>query len=376
MGHEVHMVTSLTIESEKTDWFETSEEGINIHWYPVRYQNKFDFYSRILAFLKFSLAASKKGMTLDGDIVFATSTPLTIIIPGYFVAKKLSIPLVFEVRDLWPELPIAIGALKNPIMKFVARALEKFAYKNSSKVIALSDGMRDGVLKSGYSSKDVSVIPNSCDLNFFKIDDEVKVRNDFRERNGIPLDAKVILYAGTFGKVNGVSYLVDLAFELRAEKDLFFLAVGHGAEFESVCHQAAERGVLDKNMRILASLPKDQMPVLFCTADFVTSLFIPLIEMEANSANKFFDGLSAGRCVLINYGGWQDELLLEYRAGMRLSRDVKIASDQLKHLCSLPMEIERYGNNARSLGEKLFCRDKLASELENVLKSAVKTHKS
>jgi glycosyltransferase involved in cell wall biosynthesis len=371
MGHEVHMITSYTDKTDDYEWFETVEEGINVHWYPVEYRNSYGFTARILAFFKFSLAALIKGRTLSGDVVFATSTPLTIIIPGFFIARKLSIPLVFEVRDLWPELPIAIGVLKNPLSKFMARMLEKFAYRNSNKIVALSDGMRDGVLKLDYPEKDISVIPNSCDLNFFKIDDEVKVRNDFREQHGIPLDAKVILYAGTFGRINGVGYMVELASQLAEHTNIFFFAVGHGAEFSNVSMLATKAGVLGNNFILKESLRKSEMPNLFCSADVILSLFIPLVEMEANSANKFFDGLSAGRCVLINYGGWQEALLQESQAGFRLSRKADVAADQIQKLFDSPELIESCGRNARAAGEKFFSRDKLAKKLERVLSSAI-----
>lgn len=371
MGHEVHIVTSYTDKIDKNDWFESIEEGINVHWYPVRYQNSDGFSARMIAFFKFAIAALIKGRKLDGDVVFATSTPLTIIIPGFFIARILSIPLVFEVRDLWPELPIAIGSLKNPITKYMARMLEKFAYRNSKKIVVLSEGMRDGVLKLGYPAKDISVIPNSCDLDFFKIDDEAKVRNDFRQKNGIPLDAKVILYAGTFGRINGVGYMVELASQLAAQNNIFLVAVGHGAEFLNVSMQATKAGVLGKNFILKQSLRKSEMPNLFCSADIILSLFIPLVEMEANSANKFFDGLSAGRCVLINYGGWQEELLLESQAGFRLSIKADIAAKQIQNLLNSPQLLEYYGKNARAVGEKFFSRDKLAKKLESILISAI-----
>ena len=121
MGHEVHMITSWRDNTDARDWFKTIEEGIVVHWYPNRYQNDFTTISRIIAFLKFALAAFLRGRSLSGDVVFATSTPLTIIFPGFLIARKLSIPLVFEVRDLWPSLPIAMGVIKDPISKFLAR---------------------------------------------------------------------------------------------------------------------------------------------------------------------------------------------------------------------------------------------------------------
>jgi len=92
-----------------------------------------------------------KARKISCDVVFATSTPLTIGIPGVFSAKKHKVPLVFEVRDLWPELPIAVGVIKNPVVIKLLKIFECWIYKNSAKIIALSPGMADGILSTGYN---------------------------------------------------------------------------------------------------------------------------------------------------------------------------------------------------------------------------------
>lgn len=81
---------------------------------------------------------SKKARSIEADIIFATSTPLTIALPAVYAAKRQKIPMVFEVRDLWPELPIAMGALRNPMNRYAAHKLEKWAYQHAKAVIALS----------------------------------------------------------------------------------------------------------------------------------------------------------------------------------------------------------------------------------------------
>ena len=145
MGHEVNMITSWREDDGRKGWFETAEAGIKVHWLPVPYSNKMGFKERISAFFRFAWGAARKAASLPADVVFATSTPLTIALPGVYAARRQKAPMVFEVRDLWPELPIAIGALKNPFLQFMARQLELFAYRNSKAIVALSPGMRDGV---------------------------------------------------------------------------------------------------------------------------------------------------------------------------------------------------------------------------------------
>src|SRR5690625_1515997 len=213
MGHEVHMVTSWRGETKRDNWFETVEDGIHVHWMPVPYSNEMGFAERIRAFLQFALAAPRRAVKIGGDVVFATSTPLTIAMLGVYASKRLRVEMVFEVRDLWPELPIAIGALRNPVLKWAAHRLEAFAYRNSSQIVALSPGMRDGVVSTGYPEDRVHVIPNSSDVDRFQAPNVDG--NRFLNQHPYLQGRRIVLYAGTFGKIHGVDYLVRLAAAMR-----------------------------------------------------------------------------------------------------------------------------------------------------------------
>src|SRR5690554_339293 len=196
-GHEVHMVTSIrNNDSNQKSWLSTDEAGINVHWYPVPYSNHMSFLQRIKAFFAFAFAAQKKAASLQGDVVFATSTPLTIALPAVFTARKLKVPMVFEVRDLWPEMPIAMGALKNPLLQWTAKKLEHWAYQNSAAVVALSPGMKEGVVKAGYPANRVAVIPNSSDNLEFRQDSETA--KQFRSKRAWLGDRPLLIYAGAF----------------------------------------------------------------------------------------------------------------------------------------------------------------------------------
>ncbi|WP_018880505.1 glycosyltransferase [Thioalkalivibrio sp. ALE30] len=149
MGHEVNMVTSWREEGSERDWYETDEAGIRVHWLPVPYSNQMSYRERIQAFFRFAWKASRKAASLPADVVFATSTPLTIALPGAYAARRQKVPMVFEVRDLWPELPIAMGALNNPVLRWGAHKLEGFAYSRAQAVVGLPLGVQDWVERSG-----------------------------------------------------------------------------------------------------------------------------------------------------------------------------------------------------------------------------------
>lgn len=169
-GHEVHIVTSWTESSDKCGWFTEEIDGIQVHWLPVKYDNRMGFFSRLKAFFEFAIRSSTRAAELKGDVVFASSTPLTIALPGIYASRRSHCPLVFEVRDLWPDVPVAMRILKNPVLVACAKLLEKIAYRSSAHIVALSGGMADGVKRvAGHESK-VTIIPNSSDLALFDPD--------------------------------------------------------------------------------------------------------------------------------------------------------------------------------------------------------------
>src|SRR5438105_2807505 len=150
-GHEVHMVTSdQRPQPAKARWREALHAGIHVHWTPIPYDNVMGYGRRIRAFLAFAWRAAHKAAALRGDVVFATSTPLTIAIPAVYAAWRSRAPMVFEVRDLWPAVPIAIGAIRNPLIKWAALRLERFAYRHAARVVALAPGMRGEIAATGY----------------------------------------------------------------------------------------------------------------------------------------------------------------------------------------------------------------------------------
>jgi glycosyltransferase involved in cell wall biosynthesis len=369
MGHEVNMITSWREPDTRKTWFETDEAGIKVHWLPVPYSNKMSYAQRIRSFFRFAIGAARKAASLPTDVVFATSTPLTIALPGVYATHRQAVPMVFEVRDLWPELPIAIGAIQNPIWIQAARWLERFAYNHAEIIVALSPGMQIGIEKVGISSERITVIPNSCDLDSFSPNREQGL--EFRRRFGIPEDRLLITYGGTFGRINGVSYLVRLAYALRSDNRFYFLLVGDGQERDDVERLAQQLGVLNSNLLMLPKVKKTIMFELLAATDIATSLFIPLREMEENSANKFFDGLASGCCMAINYGGWQAELLELAGAGLQLNVDPEKAANELVAFMSDPSRLAIARNNARRLAEEKFSRDQLALELEQVFSKAI-----
>ncbi|KPP97284.1 MAG: Glycosyltransferase [Bacteroidetes bacterium HLUCCA01] len=370
-GHRVIMITSNADAEAKGDWYQSELEGIEVHWLPVPYNNKMSYPDRIKAFFRFALKAGNKASSFDADLIFATSTPLTIAIPAIFAKKKLKIPMVFEVRDLWPELPIAIGALKNPVIKYVAKKLERYAYKHSKHIVTLSPGIRDGVIETGYPEKKLSVIPNSCDIDLFTVDNEVG--HSFRIKYKWLQDRPLVAYTGTLGHINGVGYLAEVAKEMQnINPEVCFVVVGDGVEYQKIKELAIEYGVYNKNFFMLGKIPKIDIPAVLNAANVATSLFIDLKPMWANSANKFFDALASSTPVAINYSGWQKEELIASGAGIAMSpTNYKKAAQDLNNLLTDKNRLMDMGKHAKKLALSKFDRNKLAKMLLEILETQV-----
>src|SRR5690606_26520793 len=143
-------------------------------------------------------------------------------IPAVLGSRRLRVPMVFEVRDLWPEVPIAMGALDFPLAKYLARTLERWAYAHSARIIGLSPGMCAGIARTGYPPGRIDCIPNSADTDLF----DVPADEGLRFRRGRPWLAgrPLVVYAGTLGKVNGVGYLAEMAAAMESlDPDVRFL---------------------------------------------------------------------------------------------------------------------------------------------------------
>lgn len=374
-GHQVQFISSpgyLPEEYKKLAKTTTIDfDGIPVTVIPVAYSNQMSFPRRVSAFLSFAWRASWEAMRHKPDLVFATSTPLTIAIPGILTKLRRRCPMVFEVRDLWPELPIAIGALKNPILRRAASALEWIAYHSARHVVALSPGMAEGVRRRGVKPDRVTVIPNSCDTAVFDVPRERGA--PVRQKLGLGDRDPLVVYAGTFGHINGVSYLVDLAAAVgRLDPEVRFLIVGGGAEREQVHARAGELGIVDKNLTLWDSVPKEEMPNVLAAADIVTSVFVPLEPMWNNSANKFFDALSARKPIAINYGGWQKTILEETGAGIALPPDdIEHAAARLVAFARDTARLAKASEASRQLAYERFSRDLMAEKLEHVFKRVV-----
>ncbi len=323
---------------------------------------------RMAGFAGFAAAATHAAVRAERpDVVLATSPPLTIALPGIVAAKRHRVPLVFEVRDLWPEAPIQMGALPNPLAQRAARALERFAYRRARHVVALSPGIRDGVVAAGADPERVTLVPNASDLDLFSPEVDP---GDLRRRLGLD-DKFVCSYFGTMGEANDLTQVVEAACLLqeRSENGVAFVLQGEGKRRAAIEDEVARREL--GNLVLLPAAGKSSAARLAAASDACMTIFKDVPILATNSPNKLFDTFAAGRAAIVNTDGWQRELVERGEAGVYArGGDPAHLAEQVLWLRDHPDETAAYGRNARVLAETEFDRRMLAERMREVLERA------
>jgi len=368
-GHQVTMVSSVAQLPKGADGQSARSrlvardtiDGIDLVLLNVPYSNYFSIPLRLAAFGLFTTGASLAGVFLARpDIVYATSPPLTIGIPGVLAAGAAGVPLVFEVRDLWPEYLIAMGVLRSRPLIAAAEWLERRLYRSADRVVALSESAIDTLADQGVPRDKLIFAPNASDLDLFRPD---HVDPDFRGAHG--LDGKfVAVYAGAMGRANGVDQLVEAMATLQraGETSVAAVAVGDGSERPRLVARARELGL--ENLLFLPPMAKERIAGLVGAADAALELLADYPTFETASPNKFFDGLAAGKPVIVNVDGWLRRLVEDNAAGLYVPADDPTAlAAALVALAREPELTRRMGGNARRLAAREFDRDVVAERL-------------
>ncbi len=366
-GHEVTVITSSPNEdSNSLKWYFKKIENIKIYYLPNKYSNNFGFYSRIFSFLRFAILSTFKTLKFEYDLIIATSTPLTIAIPALISLKIKKRKFIFEVRDLWPEMPIAVGAIKNKLIIKILKNFENIVYKKASKIICLSPGMKRGVIRNNIEAKKTVIIPNSCDFEIFS----KKNLNytEFEKKYNYLFNSKTILYAGALGKLNGVNYLIEIAKYLKNKKNIKFIIIGDGSEKKVIKDNAIKSSLLNKNVFIFDKLKKKEVVYFFNKCTISSSLFIDIKQMWSNSANKYFDAMAAKKPIMINYLGWHASLIFRYNTGFIIPPNKpEVSAKIIQEKISNEKIIFEMGKNNYYLGKKFFDRDKLFKKFHKVI---------
>jgi glycosyltransferase involved in cell wall biosynthesis len=342
-------------------------DGIDVIQIDLPYSNYLGLAQRALVFLRYALRSIRLALTLDYDLLFATSTPLTAALPGIVMKLFRRKPFVFEVRDLWPELPKAMGVVTNPLILGALSLLEWCGYRQADAMIALAPGMQDGIRRRSRPSLPIAMLPNGCDLEMFQ-----PGRRENLKLPGVGPADTVAVFTGAHGLANGLDGVLDAAacLKRRGRGDLKLVFIGDGKMKPGLTARAA-REQLD-NCLFFNPLPKRELNALVGAADVGLMVLanVPAFYY-GTSPNKFFDYIAAGLPVLNNYPGWLADLIREYQCGVVAPPgDPQAFAEGLIQLADDPGRRRQLGANARRLAETKFNRVALADQFADWLEKA------
>lgn len=374
-GHQVTMVCGGDHKglglpaSNKKNVYRGDVDGIDVIQISMPYSNNDSISKRAVVFLKFAWKAMGIAMKEKYDLLFATSTPLTDGLPGiaakWFRRKKF----VFEVRDLWPELPRALG-MKNPFLLCGMSVLEKCSYHAADACVGLSPGICEGIQRRSQKGKPIAMIPNGCDLDLFSISTE---KPDVIP--GVKPTDTVAVFTGAHGVANGLDAVLDMAKVLknRLRDDIKIVFVGEGKMKAHLQERAVAEGL--DNCIFLGYMPKKELNEVMARADIGLMVLanVPAFYY-GTSPNKFFDYIAAGLPVVNNYPGWLADMINENKCGLAVDPEnpESFADAMVKLADSSELRME-YGINGRALAEREFARDILGAQFVDFLEKTYQT---
>lgn len=339
-------------------------DGIQVVELELVYSNYQSLLTRSMVFFRFAMRSVVIALTEPCDLVFATTTPLTAGIPGIFSRWLRGKRFVFEVRDLWPELPRAMGVIKNPIILWLMSVLEWGSYRSAHACIGLSPGIVEGIKKRSRSCLPVAMIPNGCDFTLFSATDMLP-----RRPAGVHEKDLMAVFTGAHGIANGLEAVITVAKVLkrRGRNDIKLVFIGDGKLKPDLCKEASEHTLT--NCIFLDPVSKKVLSQYLNGADMGLMILanIPAFYF-GTSPNKFFDYLSIGLPILNNYPGWLAGMVKKHECGYVVTPDEpERFADALEDAADHRNKLKLMGEKAKALGKRKFDREQLSAQFVEFL---------
>lgn len=290
------------------------------------------------------------------DVVVATSPQFLCALSGLALARLWRVPYVLEIRDLWPQSIVEVGALAagHPIVASM-RALERFVYAQADLLVGVTDSFAEIWRAQGVDAAKIRVIKNGVDLTAFRPDID---GGAMRRTLGVG-DAFVVGYIGTIGMAHGLGTLLDVATELRGRPDIVFVLVGEGAERARLQADAAARGLT--NVRFVGQLPRAQIPEVLAATDLAVVMLKDTPLFETVLPSKLFEIMGCARPLLLAVGGEAKRLAEAAGCGyISPPEDVASMTAAILHARNDPADARARGQSGRRFVEQHFDRVALA----------------
>jgi glycosyltransferase involved in cell wall biosynthesis len=364
--HRVTLLTTPAWRSQQlTHKFAWVPPGVELLEANIAYDNKMGPARRVLAFAQYAAWAVRAGRKIDRpDVVWGISTPLTAAWAAARVARHWRVPWVFEVQDLWPSFPVAMGAVPTALARQQLFALEKRLYESAAHIVPLSPDMSRYVADLGVPAAKITTLLNGTDLDLAARATPAAVA---ALRRAQQLETqKVVLYAGTFGRANDMPTVVAAAEALvAADPAVTWLFLGHGYYAPLVAAAAAR---WPGRIRLVGGQPRHAVFSWFALADVAVVSFLDLPVLAANSPAKLYDALAVGTPVVVTNPGWTKRLVEQHGCGWYApAGNATALAERLRTVLSDTDALRAAGERGRVLARADFDRVALAARMRGIL---------
>jgi glycosyltransferase involved in cell wall biosynthesis len=323
---------------------------------------------RTLNYLSYLISATVAAPFLERpDIIVSSSPQFFCGLAGYPVSRLLRRPWVVEIRDLWPESIVAVGAMRPNVVTRALQVLERLVYRKSDHIVSASEAFIPHFEACGIARDKISVVTNGVDLSLFAGPTRPE---EFRKKHN--LEGKfVAAYLGTHGMAHKLETVLEAADRLRSRSDIVFLLAGDGAERERL--QAQCRAMALPNVLMLGQLPRDEMPTVWASSDAALVLLRASPVFELVIPSKMLEAMAMRRPVILGVRGQAQRIVEGGDCGVVFEpEDAEGLARQVVGLADDPALRRRLGDNGSSLATTVYDRNVLAKRYLDLLKATAR----
>jgi len=326
------------------------------------------FLRRTLDYVSFMVSAILATPFLPRpDVIVSTSPQFFTPCAAYVVSRLKRRPWVFELRDLWPDSIVAVGAMKETLLIRALRKLEYFLYRKATRIVSVTQSFREILSKNGIDLGKIEVVPNGADLEAYRPGE----RSEMLAQKFGCKGKFVAAYVGTIGLAHGLGTLLDAAEQLREREDIAFILVGAGAEEKALMAEAGRRSL--DNVHFAGSVSKVEVRDYwrFCDVALVLLRDSPLFRHVLPS--KIFEAMSTERPIILGVKGESEGVLKEAKAGIPIPpEDSRALAEAILQLANNREQRVAMGKAGREFVISRFNRDVLATRMLAVLDQAAR----
>lgn len=302
------------------------------------------------------------------DVLIASAPPFFIHIAGETASRLRRIPLVMEVRDLWPDYLVGMGMLRPGVSTRALFALEKYLLRQGSRVVVVTESFKQRVAEKGIASDRIEVIPNGVDTQQYFAEEAPAPLPELKKLPG----EFIVGYVGNFGAGQGLTAIVEAAAQFSGgDADVRFVLAGDGPEKKQVIAKAKELGL--EAVSVHPPIPKEQTRGFYNACDVCLVPLAPFPILQETVPSKIFEIMACERPVLASLDGEGARIVRQSQAGLvtRPGEPREIA-DAIRQLMGMSdAERRALGTNGRQFVTRFYSRDVLADGYLEVLASVV-----